>query len=116
MSVHPKLTDKGQLKRIKYLQVYILTVHNLTRAWKASTIMATKTETLVAIERDLFRQDDCTDPRSRKRIVPMQVLNMSFPRTGTTYKPSPLYQACLQRRLFPFHANFPLPTQQCKRP
>jgi len=51
-------------------------------------IMATKAERLAAIERDLFRQDDYTDPRSRKRIVPMQVLNMSFPRTGTMCKPS----------------------------
>jgi hypothetical protein len=55
--------------------------------------MATRAERLAAIERDLSRQDEDTDPRSRKRIVPMQVLNMSFPRTGTMCKPSSLYQA-----------------------
>jgi hypothetical protein len=78
--------------------------------------MVNKAERLAAIERDLFRQDEYTDPRSRKRIVPMQVLNMSFPRTGTTCKPSSPYQAYIQHHPFPFVADLPLNPQQYKRP
>ena len=66
--------------------------------------MAAKAERVAALERDLFMKDEYTDPRSRRRIVPMQVLNMSFPRTSSMCKSS----ACFYHIRPAFLQSFPL--------
>ena len=45
--------------------------------------MATREERLAKLKRDLFTPRLNPDPRTRTRTVPMEILNLSFPRTGS---------------------------------
>lgn len=49
----------------------------------AELIMATRQERIQAMKDELFRERPCSNPRERVRTVPMQVLNLSFLRTGS---------------------------------